>query len=200
MIARPPAVRVTPRRGPRLALVAGVLLGALALWLWWPAPEGPAQPEERKPAGAAEPPDAPAQQQRQQPSFVNPSPPRAPAPPPPTAPPATPPKAEPEEQGHSAFDLFPEQKRRPHLLGYVVPEGFPLPEGYIRHYQTAHYPEGLKQLPPILMYDFGYQPRDRQGNPLPLPEDRVVPLDQLPPGMPAVKLEVPETEYQSDER
>lgn len=96
-------------------------------------------------------------------------------------------------------NLFPDQKRRPYLIGNVVPDGFVLPPGYIRHYQTAHFPDGLKQLPPILMYDFGFQPLDGEGRPLPVPEDRVVPVDRLPPGIPLQKLEIPSSETEGDD-
>ena len=95
--------------------------------------------------------------------------------------------------------MFPDQKRRPYLLGNVVPDGFVLPPGYIRHYQTAHFPDGLKQLPPILLYDFGFQPLDGEGKPLPVPADRVVPVDRLPPGLPVQQLQVPSSETEGDE-
>jgi len=70
--------------------------------------------------------------------------------------------------------------------GIVVPEDFALPEGYVRHYQMM---DDGQRLPPILMFHPDYQLVDERGAPVPLPEDRVVPPDLAPPGLPIRMLE-----------
>ncbi|XXF80910.1 hypothetical protein P2318_14450 [Myxococcaceae bacterium GXIMD 01537] len=78
---------------------------------------------------------------------------------------------------------------KPIKKGIVVPEGFELPPGYLRHYQTT---DSGKMLKPILLFHPDYKPLDAQGQPVPLPESRVVPEDMAPPGMPIQMLDVPE--------
>jgi hypothetical protein len=78
---------------------------------------------------------------------------------------------------------------KPLKQGLVVPEGFPLPPGYVRHYQTTDNGEGLK---PILMFHEDYKPLDANGQPLELPSNRVVPPELAPTGMPIEVLELPE--------
>src|SRR2546429_349632 len=75
---------------------------------------------------------------------------------------------------------------RPVRRGIVVPEDFALPEGYVRHYQMT---DDGRQLPPILMFHPDYQFVDERGAPVPLPEDRVVPPDMAPAGLPIRMLE-----------
>ncbi|WP_394846046.1 hypothetical protein LZC95_01115 [Pendulispora brunnea] len=77
-------------------------------------------------------------------------------------------------------------------VGLVVPEDFPLPNGYMRHYQTTDKGEMLRA---ILMFHPDYKPTDSHGNPIPIPEDRIVPPELAPPGMPMERLEVPEDAY-----
>ena len=85
--------------------------------------------------------------------------------------------------------LFPPPGTKPILRGFVVPDNFEVPEGYVRHYQTT---DRGQQLPPILMFHPDYQLVDENGQPIPMPKDRVVPPELLPPGMPTQRLEVPE--------
>jgi hypothetical protein len=91
------------------------------------------------------------------------------------------------EQGGIA--AFPLPGTKPIKRGIVVPEGFELPEGYVRHYQTT---DDGRQLPPILMFHPDYEGVDARGEPVPLPEDRVVPPEMAPPGLPIRILEIPE--------
>ncbi|WP_394835505.1 hypothetical protein LVJ94_01085 [Pendulispora rubella] len=77
-------------------------------------------------------------------------------------------------------------------VGLVVPEDFQLPSGYMRHYQTTDKGEMLRA---ILMFHPDYKPADPHGNPIPIPEDRIVPPELAPPGMPMERLEVPEDAY-----
>ncbi|MBI1816140.1 MAG: hypothetical protein HYR72_14275 [Deltaproteobacteria bacterium] len=97
------------------------------------------------------------------------------------------PKTTPQEPAGIA--LFPPPGTKPIKQGLVVPEDFELPPGYVRHYQTTD--DGY-QLPAILMFHPDYNPVDERGEPIPLPEDRVVPAEMAPPGMPARILDVPE--------
>lgn len=68
-----------------------------------------------------------------------------------------------------------------------MPEGFELPPGYVRHYQTT---DDGRQLPAILMFHPDYEFVDERGAPVPLPEDRIVPPELAPPGLPIQMLEV----------
>lgn len=77
-------------------------------------------------------------------------------------------------------------------VGLVVPEGFELPEGYVRHYQTT---DKGQMLPAILMFHPDFTPRDAEGRELPVPADRVVPPDLAPEGMPRSWLDVPKDAY-----
>ena len=82
--------------------------------------------------------------------------------------------------------VFPLPGTKPVKRGIVVPEDFALPEGYVRHYQMT---DDGRQLPPILMFHPDYQFVDERGAPVPLPEDRVVPPDMAPAGLPIRMLE-----------
>lgn len=97
------------------------------------------------------------------------------------------PEEEPME-GKSGLALF-VPGTKPIKRGIVVPEGFELPPGYMRHYQTTD--EG-EMLEPILMFHPDYQPLDANGEPVPLGDNRVVPPELAPPGMPIQYLDVPE--------
>ncbi len=76
--------------------------------------------------------------------------------------------------------------------GIVVPEDFELPPGYVRHYQTT---DDGRMLDAILMFHPDHRPVDAQGNPVPMPPDRVVPPELAPPGMPVETLKVPDDAY-----
>lgn len=201
MRPHPDGIRVQPlpAKGRRRWLAGGALL-VLALAFFLLRDPAPVEVERREPE---RPPPAEAHAKRAAawPAAPARTPQQAPREPPPREEPRPAlPAADPEEHAPSAFDLFPDRKRRPYLMGNVVPDDFTLPPGYVRHFQTAHYPDGLRQLPPILLYDFGYQPLDADGRPLPVPEDRVVPPDRLPPGMPIKKLVIPDSEFDADGR
>jgi hypothetical protein len=86
--------------------------------------------------------------------------------------------------------LFPPPGTDPPRAGIIVPEGFALPPGYVRHYQVT---DDGKDLPPILMFHPDYHPVDASGAPIALPEDRIVPPELAPPGLPIDVLKVPPT-------
>jgi hypothetical protein len=85
--------------------------------------------------------------------------------------------------------VFPPPGTKPVRQGIVVPDDFELPEGYVRHYQTT---DDGRRLPPVLMFHPDYELLDANGNPVPLPEDRIVPPDMVPKGMPIRKLDDPD--------
>jgi hypothetical protein len=69
----------------------------------------------------------------------------------------------------------------PPLEGLAVPADFALPPGYVRHHQVTD--EGVS-IEPILMFSPDLVLRDAQGRPIALPENRVVPPELAPPGLP----------------
>ncbi|MDC3956998.1 hypothetical protein [Polyangium jinanense] len=82
--------------------------------------------------------------------------------------------------------------------GLVVPDDFPLPPGYVRHYQAT---DKGRMLEPILLYHPDYELVDANGKVIPIPPDRVVPPDMAPEGLPLASLEVPADAYADrDER
>lgn len=103
---------------------------------------------------------------------------------------SSPPAADTEDSDEpQGVALFPPPGTKPIKRGIVVPEGVELPPGYVRHYQTT---DDGRQLPAILMFHPDYQPLDEHGDLVPLPEDRVVPPEMAPPGIPVQILDVPE--------
>lgn len=95
--------------------------------------------------------------------------------------------------------VFPLPGTKPIKRGLVVPDDFPLPEGYVRHYQTT---DDGQQLPAILMFHPDYDFVDDKGEPIKVPADRVVPAELAPPGLTrpgeAPKmLDVPEKSHES---
>jgi len=83
--------------------------------------------------------------------------------------------------------VFPPPGTKPVKRGIIVPEGFELPPGYVRHHQTT---DDGKQLPAVLMFHPDFEFVDERGTPVRLPEDRIVPPEMAPPGMPIQMLEV----------
>jgi hypothetical protein len=76
----------------------------------------------------------------------------------------------------------------PPLIGLAVPEDFPLPEGYVRHYQAT---DDGQRIEPILMFSPDFDFRDASGRPIPLPDNLVVPPHLAPPGLPLRPIEIP---------
>jgi hypothetical protein len=93
-----------------------------------------------------------------------------------------------ETEGLAAF---PPKGTNPPKPGLVVPEDFELPEGYVRYYQIT---DGGQRLEPILMFSPDYEFVDRNGHPVALPEDGIVPPEMAPPGLPGRMLDVPDAE------
>lgn len=76
---------------------------------------------------------------------------------------------------------FPPPGTKPVKRGIVVPDDFELPPGYVRHYQAT---DDGRPLPPILMFHPDFAGVDANGNPIVVPEDRIVPPELAPPGLP----------------
>lgn len=93
------------------------------------------------------------------------------------------------KEGIAAFPAPGTKRIKP---GLKVPEDFPLPPGYMRHYQATD--KGL-MLEPILVYHPDYELVDAKGQVIPLPPDRVVPPESAPEGLPLETLEVPTDAY-----
>ena len=86
-----------------------------------------------------------------------------------------------EEGVHDGIAAFGLPGSSPPKAGILVPKGFELPEGYVRHYQST---DDGEQLPAILMFHPDYEFRNERGEVVPLPEDLVVPPAMAPPGLP----------------
>ncbi len=130
----------------------------------------------RHPAAGVSSADAEPPGPRSQPLVVRPDVPPAPA-------------ADSSANPPTGIAVFPPQGTKPILRGIIVPDDAELPPGYVRHYQATY--DG-RQLPPILMFHPDYHPLDSNGEPIPLPDDRVVPPDMAPPGMAIQMLDIPE--------
>jgi hypothetical protein len=220
MPADPDGVRVVATPGARKSvrgIVVALSLSALALAVLWalgrsasPPPPGGARAgappltsgngEADGPEGAraAAPKARPVRRAAARPEPARPSPPSDPAPRSAAAPDTDPARDEeppPYEDPIVGFGppgsgiaAFPPHGSSPPLRGIVVPEDFPLPEGFVRHHQTTDEGEAL---PPILMFHPDYEWVDAQGEPLAIPEDRVVPPELAPSGLPIRMLELP---------
>lgn len=75
----------------------------------------------------------------------------------------------------------------PPLEGLAVPDDFALPEGYVRHHQSTD--EGVP-IEPILMFAPDARLVDANGQPIAMPENRVVPPEFAPPGLPIRRVRV----------
>jgi hypothetical protein len=91
--------------------------------------------------------------------------------------------------------LFPPPGTEPLRSGILVPEDFPLPEGYVRHHQAT---DDGESLPAILMFHPDYEWVDDAGRKLAIPADRIVPPELAPPGLPIRMLELPGSTREPD--
>jgi hypothetical protein len=82
---------------------------------------------------------------------------------------------------HTGIAAFNPPGTSPPLEGLAVPADFALPPGYVRHHQVTD--EGVS-IEPILMFSPDLVLRDADGRPIALPENRVVPPELAPPGLP----------------
>ena len=159
------------------------LLAALVLWLQYspvdPLPEStlpPPLPEAAAPVASA-----PA-------SGVRPGRPATPPPPPQ-------PVTQIPPDGPTGIALFPPPGTKRIKRGIIVPEGFELPPGYVRHYQAT---DDGQRLPAILMFHPDFTPKRPDGQPIPVPPDRIVPPELAPRGMPIQVLTPPDEQRAPD--
>jgi hypothetical protein len=89
---------------------------------------------------------------------------------------------------HGGLGAFPPPGTRPPLIGIAVPEDFQLPPGYVRHYQAT---DDGQRIEPILMFAPDHQLFDAANRPIAMPQDRVVPPELAPPGLPIRRIVVP---------
>ncbi|MCK9689178.1 hypothetical protein [Scleromatobacter humisilvae] len=89
---------------------------------------------------------------------------------------------------HTGLGAFNPPGTKPPLIGLAVPEDFPLPPGYVRHYQAT---DDGQRIEPILMFAPDYQATTPDGQPVAMPRDRVVPPELAPPGLPIRRIVVP---------
>lgn len=198
-VDRDGVVRVRRERGsivPAL-IVSALALVAGALFLLFSAGGSAPVSEERPPRRAAPKPIAT--------TPPNPEPGLHPVDPPSPAPASAPAPvvSEPVQEATISPDRHDENSGlalfhpgiKPIKVGIVVPDGFELPPGYVRHYQTT---DDGQMLAPILMFHPDHPPLDAQGQPMKVPADRIVPPELAPPGMPIRMLEPPKSSTDED--
>lgn len=89
---------------------------------------------------------------------------------------------------HDGLAAFNPPGTSPPLFGIAVPDDFVLPQGYVRHHQVTDDGEPIE---PVLMFSPDYTFYDEAGRPIVLPDDRVVPPELAPPGLPIRPIEIP---------
>ncbi len=89
---------------------------------------------------------------------------------------------------HTGLGAFNPPGTSPPLVGLAVPEDYPLPEGYVRHYQATDDGQAIE---PILMYSPDYEFLDASGQPIAIPADRVVRAANAPAGLPIRQVRIP---------
>ena len=88
----------------------------------------------------------------------------------------------------SGLGAFSPPGSRPPLVGLAVPEEFVLPKGFVRHHQAT---DDGQRIEAILMFAPGFQMVDANKQPIALPENRLVPPELAPPGLPIRRIVVP---------
>jgi hypothetical protein len=88
----------------------------------------------------------------------------------------------------SGLGAFSPPGTSPPLVGLAVPADFPLPDGYVRHHQATDDGQAIEA---ILMFSPDFEFFDAAGRPIPIPENRVVPPQWAPPGLPIRLIEIP---------
>lgn len=77
---------------------------------------------------------------------------------------------------------------RPPMVGLAVPEDFPLPAGYVRHYQAT---DDGQRIEPMLMFSPDVQTVVVNGRTVAVPADRIVTPELAPPGLTVRRIVVP---------
>jgi hypothetical protein len=89
---------------------------------------------------------------------------------------------------HTGLGAFNPPGTSPPLVGLAVPEDYPLPEGYVRHFQAT---DDGQRIEPILMYSPDFEFFDAAGRRIPIPANRVVPSNMAPPGLAIRLIDIP---------
>lgn len=89
---------------------------------------------------------------------------------------------------HTGLGAFNPPGTSPPLVGLAVPEDFPLPEGYVRHFQAT---DDGQRIEPILMFSPDFEFFDAAGRRISIPANRVVPPNMAPPGLTVRLIEIP---------
>jgi hypothetical protein len=88
----------------------------------------------------------------------------------------------------SGLGAFSPPGTSPPLVGIAVPEDFVLPKGYVRHHQTT---DDGQPIEAILMFAPDFQMVDANNRPIAMPDNRVVPSELVPPGLPPRRVVIP---------
>jgi hypothetical protein len=88
----------------------------------------------------------------------------------------------------SGLGAFSPPGTSPPLMGLAVPEDFPLPKGYVRHHQAT---DDGQRIEAILMFAPEFQLLDANNKPIKMPDDRVVPPELAPSGLPIRRIVIP---------
>jgi hypothetical protein len=89
---------------------------------------------------------------------------------------------------YSGLGAFSPPGTRPPLVGLAVPEDFVLPDGYVRHHQAT---DDGQRIEAVLMFAPDFQLFDADHQPIAMPQDRVVPPELAPPGLPIRRIVIP---------
>lgn len=93
------------------------------------------------------------------------------------------------EQGiHTGLGAFNPPGTNPPKVGLAVPQDFVLPQGYVRHHQVT---DDGQPIEPILMFAPDFQLYDAANRPIAMPQDRVVPPELAPQGLPLRRIVIP---------
>jgi hypothetical protein len=90
---------------------------------------------------------------------------------------------------YSGLGAFNPPGTSPPMVGLAVPEDYVLPEGYVRHFQAT---DDGQRIEPILMYSPDFEFFDSAGQPITIPDNRVVPGAMAPPGLVIRPIEIPD--------
>jgi hypothetical protein len=89
---------------------------------------------------------------------------------------------------HSGLGAFNPPGTSPPMIGLAVPDDYVLPEGYVRHFQAT---DDGQRIEPILMYSPDFNFVDSAGQPIVIPNNRVVPNNRAPPGLIIRPIKIP---------
>jgi hypothetical protein len=90
---------------------------------------------------------------------------------------------------HTGIGAFNPPGTSPPMIGLAVPDDYVLPEGYVRHFQAT---DDGQRIEPILMYSPDFEFFDSAGQPIAIPDNRVVPNNRAPPGLVIRPIKIPE--------